>query len=203
MGWLITAGILVLLSLLPLGVSIIYDSNGTLLRLVAGPFRIQLYPTKKKEAKPKKEKASKPKKKKTAAVKSAPKHKKGGNISDFLPFVELAISFLRAFHRKLRVSLLELHVMLAGGDPCDLAVNYGKACAKMAGLWPVLEELFIIKKRDVQIQCDFEASQTLITARLDLTVTLGRLLSLMAVYGCRSLKEIITIINKRKGGAVT
>ena len=193
MGWLITAGILVLLSLLPLGVSIIYDSNGTLLRLVAGPFRIQLYPTKKKEAKPKKEKASKPKKKKTAAVKSAPKHKKGGNISDFLPFVELAI----------RVSLLELHVMLAGGDPCDLAVNYGKACAKMAGLWPVLEELFIIKKRDVQIQCDFEASQTLITARLDLTVTLGRLLSLMAVYGCRSLKEIITIINKRKGGAVT
>ena len=49
--------------------------------------------------------------------------------------------------------------MLGGGDPCDLAINYGKAWAALGNLWSRLEQFFVIKKRDVEIQCDFEASQ--------------------------------------------
>ena len=56
MGWLITLGILILLAILPLGVSVRYDAMGPLVRLIVGPGKITLYPRPKKEKKPKKEK---------------------------------------------------------------------------------------------------------------------------------------------------
>ena len=58
MEWLITLGILTLLAILPLGVSVIYNESGPLVRLIAGPVRLTLFPKKKKDKKekPKKEK---------------------------------------------------------------------------------------------------------------------------------------------------
>ena len=96
---------------------------------------------------------------------------------------------------------LELKLRRAGGDPCDLAVNYGRAWAAVGNLMPRLERLFVIKKRDVEVECDFTASETLVIARLDLTVTPGRLLGLAIVYGVRALKEFLRLQKKRKGGA--
>jgi hypothetical protein len=200
MGWLIALGVVVLLAILPLGVSAGYDSDGPLVRLIAGPVKLRLYPG---SGKPKKEKPPKERKKpapKTAG-KPGEKKKTGGPVTDFLPLVQVGLDFLGDFRRKLRVNRLEMNLILAGGDPCDLATNYGKAWAALGNLWPRLEELFVIKKRNVQIQCDFEGSATLVTARLDLTITLGRLVSLAVRYGLRALKEFMNIQKKRKGGA--
>ena len=52
MGWYITLAILVLLAILPLGASVLYDEDGARVRIVAGPLKIQVFPMKKK---PKKE----------------------------------------------------------------------------------------------------------------------------------------------------
>ena len=60
MGWLIALGLLVLLATLPLGVRVRYDADGPLVRLLAGPVRLTLYPRKvaaKKEKPQKEEKA--------------------------------------------------------------------------------------------------------------------------------------------------
>ena len=51
MGWLITLGILTLLAILPLGVSIKYDEDGAVVKLIAGPVRITLFPRQKKDKK--------------------------------------------------------------------------------------------------------------------------------------------------------
>lgn len=201
-GW-IALGILVLLGLLPLGVSVIYNADGPLVRLIAGPVRLTLFPAKEKkpkkhQEKPKKEKA--PKEKKPAAKKTEPS-KKGGSFLDFLPLLQVALDLLRDFRRKLRVNRLELKLIMAGGDPCDLAQNYGKAWAAVGGLMPQLERIFVIKKRDIEVECDFVAEQTLIFLRLDLTITLGRLLGIVLWHGIRAVIEFFKILNKRKGGA--
>jgi hypothetical protein len=223
MGWLIALGILILLAILPLGADVRYDSDGPLVRIVAGPIRLQVFPGKKKgkkdkkdkkEKKPKKDKKGKKDKQAENAAsgknlpvtgakpaETAPEEKKGGSVLDFLPLVKLGINFLGDFRRKLRVNRLELNLVMAGGDPCDLAVNYGKAWAALGNLWPRLEEWFVIRKRDVRVQCDFEGSETLITARLQITITLGRIISLVVLYGIRALKQLLKINNKRKGGA--
>ena len=119
-----------------------------------------------------------------------------------MPLVKTGLDFLGDFRRKLHVRRLELNIVLGGGDPCDLATNYGKAWAALGNLWPKLEQLFVIKKRDVEIQCDFEASQTLVTACVEVTITLGRLLALVAVYGFRGIKEFTKLQDIRKGGTV-
>ena len=56
MGWLITLGILVLLGILPLGVSVIYDEDGALVRIIAGPLKIQVFPVSRKKKNTEKEK---------------------------------------------------------------------------------------------------------------------------------------------------
>ena len=197
MGWLIALGVLLLLAVMPLGVRFLFDSDGPLLYILAGPLRFKVSSSNKK--KPKKEKPGKQVKKTTG--KTVPK-KKGGSLSDFMPLVRMALDFLGDFRRKLRVRRLELNLVLGGGDPCDLAVNYGKTWAALGNLWPRLEQIFVIKKRDVEIQCDFEASQTLVTACVEVTITLGRLIGLVTVYGIRAIKEYMKLQNIRKGGTV-
>ena len=215
MGWLITLGILILLAILPLGVSVKYDSEGPLVKVIAGPVRIRVYPRPKKQKKEKPEKTQKQKPEQAAEDKNLPKppqppkqtkaakpkETKGGSLADFIPFVKLGIDFLGDFRRKLRLNDLELKLVLASSDPCDLAVNYGKTWAAVGNLMPALERWFVIRKRNVEVECDFTASQTLVTARLDISITLGRLLSLAAVYGTRGLKEFLNFKKKRKGGA--
>ena len=192
MGWLITLGILILLAILPLGVSVKYDSEGPLVKVIAGPVRIRVYPRpkKQKKEKPEKEKKTTPEQAKKAAEEAnlpkppqppkpakteKPKETKGGSLADFIPFVKLGIDFLGDFRRKLRLNDLELKLVLAASDPCDLAVNYGKTWAAVGNLMPALERWFVIKKRNVEVECDFTASQTLVTVRLDISITLGRL----------------------------
>ena len=213
-GW-ITLGVLALLAILPLGVRIRYDAQGPLVKLIVGPVKLTVYPRPKKEKKsPKKEIA----KSASADVQPeepllpnppqpppVPKKKKkpsGGSLTDFLPFIKLGLDFLGDFRRKLRVNHLYLRLILASSDPCDLAVNYGKTWTAVGNLMPALDRWFVIKKRDVEVECDFTASETKVIARMDITMTLGRLLTLVAVYACRGLKEFIQFRNIRKGGAV-
>ena len=219
MGWIITLGVLVLLAILPLGASVKYDAEGPLVKLIAGPVKITLFPRAKKPRKDKKPKeATNDQKKKTTVTKAAsntkqsaantaeseeaPTQKKsGGPITDFLPLVKVALELLNDFRRKLRVNRLEVKLVMAGDDPCNLAVNYGRAWAAVGNLMSRLENFLVIKKRDIDVECDFTASKTTIYARLDLTITLGRILAIAVVYGFRAIVELMKIKNKRKGGA--
>ena len=201
MGWLIALGVLTLLAIMPIGVSFRYDGDGPLVRVLFGAFGVTVYPSGK--TKSKKEAPEKPSKDNKSSMKTAKTpEKKGGKIQDFVPLVRTALDFLGDFRRKIRVRRLDLNVILAGGDPCDLGVNYGRAWAALGNLWPQLERLFVIKKRNVEIQCDFEASQTLVTACLEVTITLGRLLALVVIYGLRGIKEFMKLQKLRKGGTV-
>ncbi len=212
MGWLIAFGVLVLLAILPLGVSARYDAAGPAVRLIAGPGRLLLYPRKKKENRADNPaKGSHDPKEKTGEIgrstrkspnvtADSPEHA-GGSWTDFLPLVKTGLNLLRSFRRKLRVNKLELRLIMAGGDPCNLAVNYGRAWAAVGGLLPNLERAFVIQERNIAVECDFSAEKTTVRFQMDLTITLGRLLGLVVVYGLRVLWNFMQIKKKRKGGA--
>ena len=209
MGVWIAAAIVLILAVLPLGVRVRYNSAGLILRVIAGPLKITVFPRKKKPKK-QKVKQKKPKEEQNAEPSASedkppqppeaqPEQKeKGGSIARFLPFIKLGLKFLGDFRRKLRLDNLYVRLILAGDDPFDLAVNYGQIWAAVGNLMPQLERLFVIKKRDIQVECDFTASETCVVAHLDITITLGRLLALALVYGVRVLIEFLSM--KRKGG---
>ena len=214
MGWWITLGILFLIAILPVGVRFRYNSEGVLLAVLVGPFRIGILPKKKKAKKQDKQEKS-PKKKKEKKTDSGPKtqpdpaakpkkekpKEKGGSWTDFLPLVKVVLDFLGGFLHKLRINDLELKLIMAGDDPCDLATNFGRANAALGNLLPQLERVFVIKKRNIEIECDFWAESMTVIAGADITITIGRILSLICVLAFRGIREYLKIIKKRKGGA--
>ena len=209
MGIWIAGAILLALAVLPLGVRIRYNDAGFVLKVIAGPLKITVIPGRKK---PKKQKVKQKKQKAVQTAESAgseerppqppkaqPEQKeRGGSLTRFLPLVKLGLKFLGDFRRKLRLDNLYLRLILAGDDPCDLAVNYGRIWAAVGNLMPQLERLFVIKKRDIQVECDFASPETTVVVHLDVSITLGWLLVLALYYGIRILFEFLSI--KRKGG---
>lgn len=223
MGWWIALGIFVGLLILPLGISVFYDAAGVRLRVIAGFIRFTIFPKKKKEKKPKKEKPPKKNKEEPIPEKSQQepqkakkksKNKKddtkknikeeapGGSLLDFIPLVKIALKCVKdLFTKTLHIDALYLKLTMAGGDPCDLACNYGKAWEALGILWPKIDDLMTIKKRDIQIQCDFEGTETLVNARVDVTITLARIFGLVFGYGARLLWGYLKIMNNRKKAA--
>lgn len=210
MGWGIFFVCLLVLAWIPLGIRVSYDEAGFEARVIAGPVKITLFPRKNRKKKPKiadssektteettKASSEKKRPKTETTEKDEPGMQSGGSLERFVPWIRLGLDFLGALRRKIRLNNLYLHVVLAGDDPCDLAVNYGRAWAVVGDLLPKLERVFVIGKRDIQVNCDFAAEKITVAARGDMTITLGRTLCLGVIYGIRALK----IILKRKGGA--
>ena len=198
MGWGIALAVILAVGLLPVGLRIVYGESGFRMMVLAGPLKIPLE-FGKKEKKAKEEKTAKATSQKPVKKSEA---KQGGSFTDFLPLLKVLKELLGELRRRLRVKKLELKLSMAGDDPCDLAVNYGRAWAAAESIMPLLEELFVIKKRDVQVACDFVGSQTTLYLRVDAVLSLWRLLGMILRYGFRGIREYLKIIEKRKGGAV-
>ena len=191
MGWLIAAAVICGLAFLPIGFRAIYRKDAPGVWLLIGPFKFRVYPkatTKEKAPETKTKSAGKP-------------SEKGGSYQDFQPVISTITEFLGEFRRKIRVNHLEMKMILAGDDPADLAVNYGRAWIALGNLMPQLERLFIIKKRNLEVECDFAATETLIFARLDATITLARTVHLLTHHGAKVLKQLMKLRKLQKGGA--
>lgn len=202
MGWLIAGLILFCFAWIPVGVRCRYDANGPGAWLLIGPVHWKIYPGKGKKPKKREKKPQekeRPVKKKNGSTEP---EKKGGRLKDFLPLLQVAKDFLGDFRRKLRVNRLEMKLTMAGDEPCDLAVNYGRAWAAVGNILPQLERLFVIKKRQIDVDRDFVGSETTFFLRMDLTLTLWRIFSLVVPHGVRALREYLKINDKKKGGAV-
>lgn len=193
MGWLIALGALIGIAILPIGISAVYNADGAKVQALVGPVRFPLYPRKKKTKGNKKQN--------TAKETSSKKQNNGGSAKNFAPLLQRILDFLREAKGKFRVKHLQMHLTLGGSDPCDLAVNYGRAWAAVGNLIPVLEQHFIIKKREIDVRCDFTVEETRVFASLDLTITVARLLRLGVSHGIPVLREYLNIIKLRNGGA--
>ena len=199
-GWAvfgIVLAVFVLIGCIPVGVDASYRENGLALRHKIGLFKLQVLPAKEKKKKPK------PKAKKPVANKpdaKPEKHKKQGSIpkltlSDILALADLACDTLGNLRRKLRVEVLVLHVTLDGSDPAKAAMLYGRVWAALGALTPKLEQLFVIKKRDIQPILDYNEKEMKLDAQLVLTITIGRAICL----ALRALVRFLKLwLNKKK-----
>lgn len=197
MPWLIALAVLCGVAAFPIAVRAVYCEFRPGVWFLLGPFRVKLYPRKAKAEKAKK------KHNKASGAKGAAKQneKKGANAHDFRPILQTLLAFLADLRTRLRVKNLQLKVVLAGDDPCDLAVNYGKAWAALSALTPQLERLLVIKKRRLEVACDFTSDTTCVYARIDIVIPFGWAAILLTRHGIQLLKQIIELKKTQKGGA--
>lgn len=210
-GWLIFLAVLAALAAAPLGVCVLYDAAGFRVGIRIGPVKYwldwnELVRDKPAENRRMKTKHTGKSKKKSAEEppqgeqKPAPlqKEKLDEIWKTYKPFIEMAVDLLSDLRRKVRIQRLDMRLVLAGDDPADTAAFYGYAWMALGSLWPHLERLFVIRKRNITVQCDFAAAEILFSLRTDITITLGRLVVLAACYGKRLIQEYWKMKNTNK-----
>ena len=197
MGWLIFTLCLLLFLLLPLKLYVRYQGSACAwLRL--GPVIINLYPSNR----PARNKKGNRKNSSFESHEEVKKKQKKTDSENLVAIFKLVLDFLNDFRTKLRVDNLQLRIVLADDDPCDLSVNYGRSWIALGNLYPQLERFFIIKKRQIEIQCDYTADKTVVDASASLSITVGRILVLGAYHGFKFLRKYLTITKNTKDGAV-
>ena len=194
MGWVIALVVIILIACLPVGISARYDEDGAVASLIAGPLRVVLYPRNARKKKAKKKTQKEPSTNSGSGT-------KGGSYKDFLPILQEVLKFVKAFGGRLKVSRLDFKLILASNDPYDLSVNYGYAWVALGNVMPHLERVFAIREKNVSVECDFMASDTIVVAQIDLVIPIGKLLYITGFHGVRALYSYIKIVNQRKGGA--
>lgn len=179
---LITALVLLVIALLPLGVSLRYDETGFWVFLKVFLLKFQLFPSKK-------EKKPKPKKPKKGKPKQADDHpKKGGSLALVKACLPLVKSALQGIRKRLTIKHLELYVVWAASDPADAALTYGCANAALGAIWPLFYQNFKIRNHSLGIDVDFDAAEPTIYANVELTMNVFQILTLALPLGIKFIK---------------
>ncbi len=194
---LIVLAVLLLLSLLPLGVRALYQEGGFFLDLKVGPFLLRVFPLDKKK---KEKKAAEPKKAKKKADKPGEekpaKPKKGGALAlvkAYLPLVRPTLSKIR---RRLTINDLALQVTWAASDPASAALGFGYASAALEILWNVISSNFKVRKHQLGCDVDFNAHEPTVYLDATLTMTLGRMITLVIPLLIRILVIYMRVTKK-------
>lgn len=198
-GWLIVALILVaILLLLQVRIWVVgeYRKGGPLLQAGWGPVRVTLYPRKKKSEKALLRLQKKEEKRKQRMLKKAkpaePKEEKkeARKIGETLELLWELLPVMKEAGRKfkgnLRIKELTIHLTWGGSDPADAAISYGAAQAVMAGVLPVLEANFKVKKTNAVIDMDYTIDKPNIYVKAALSITVMQALSLGLYAGRRA-----------------
>jgi len=172
LGWIIAIVIVLLVLILPVGVSAAYDDNGFLLHLKLGVLKIRLLPRREK---------SRPKRKRRAKEPAQPKEKqkKEKQRLRLRDIRELLRIVLRALHRlrvHLSVDVLRLYITVAGDDPYDTVRLYGAVNAGLGIMLAELHKVLKIRDEDVAADLDLEAQQLQITAKITATLQIWEIL---------------------------
>ena len=197
MWWIFLAMVflLLLICLMPVGLIVKYDTSGFKLLVKVAFLRFSLLKDRKKKRNNQEESE-------TVSQKENKSNEKGGNLSDFLPIARSVIDLLSELRRRIVVRNFQLKLTLAGSDPCDLSVNYGRTWAALGALQPQLNRFLRIRKQKVDVQCDYLAEHTTVFCYVDISISVIRLLLLIATHGTKVLDEYNNLKNKRKGGTV-
>lgn len=165
-----------------------YGEEGLFIKVKAGPFKIHVYPVKKKD-KPSKEKREKESKKKEEAAGEGEKLSKGGALTMVkagLPLIGEAAGDLR---EKIRIDELRLDLLLGGRDAAATALAFGFSNAVIGMILPVFEQNFNVKERRIRTGMDFNAGSTTVWVKAAFSARIGQLLSFALRIGWKFFRN--------------
>ena len=186
---LILAALSIVLFLIPVGIRVRYQKDVLKIWYSIGPVRILSYP--KNDA----DRAGRSDSKlsiRTVLNDPIKANRRYDNvIGDFWAELKTTLELFWSLRPKLRIKRLELKLHLAGDDPAALALQYGGAWVAIGALLPLLEEAFVLNKRQLDVDCSFHGDNTTLDAKLDISIGMGRLLWCLMRYS-------IDVLNRKK-----
>lgn len=188
--------LLAILLLIPAGIRFSYDQGDLGLWARYGPIKVQLYPPKKAgeegdapEPEKVKKKSSKSKKKKEKGPKA--KINKEQILYSLEKLPPILGRALRRTGRRIRISPLKVHLLIACPDPADTALLYGKIEAALAAGLPALHRMVRINDQDIQLFPDFTEERIDAIAEAGVSVRPWDVLSIAVRAGGSLLKWLV------------
>ena len=187
-GWIILAVICLILAIVlftPAGGRVTYDQGSVVVNVRFGPILIPVYPREKgkKEASPRKEEKEQPPEGQEEQTKA--KKKLRVNQAQILYTLEklppVLGKALKRVGKSLRFSPLKLHLLVAGSDPAQTAILFGKLEAALNAGLPVLHRITRIRDQDIRLFLDFQEERMDCIADVGVSTRLWDLL-VMALF---------------------
>ena len=172
------------------GIIIEYAAEGFTADVKVGVFRKKIYPKKRKE------KSSEKKKSKKNKEAEPEESKKGGDAASVKQLLPNILEALKKICRKLMIDDLVLHITVASDDPYRSAVLFGEASAGLGMLMPVLDNLFVIKNRDVGTSVSFTEAKTLVYIKAKFTLRLWEIFYIAFSFGIEFVK--VAVFSKKR-----
>lgn len=191
MWWIIPVAVVLViagLAVLPVGLRVIYDKDGLTAKLLVWFFPYKLNITEINEKSLQRRLKTKRKIEENPEFQPKLVHM-DGSLRQFFPLLDLYLQLLFNQKYRLRVNMLELKLTMANDDPFDLAMNYGKAQTIIHSLMPQLERIFNIKKKKLDVGCDFLAEEPMLYVRADLRLPLVRLIAALYDFIAAEMKQ--------------
>ena len=180
----IIVGIIVLISLIPVGADVAYESGELAVSAKVMGVLIKVFPRPPKdpnapEKPPKEKKPKKPKKQKNPSDgKPKKKLKLSFTKEEIFALVKKVMQGLGKF-RKMRIDRFKLHYIAGGTDPYNTAVTYGYVNSALSALAPLGVERFHVDDCDIYTNFDFAADKTNIDFGIALSIRIGQIFAVI------------------------
>lgn len=214
MIWLLVLLALIALAMVKIGVHVLYEAKKMRLELLISGFKLVVVgDEKKKKAKKAKKEKKEPKtknqqtEKKTVMktqsdpVPKAPQKKKG----KLKPWIDAALEYWREILGLIgrvlttpTLDILRLELWVGGGDAEACAMQYGKICAIVGAVLPVVENTFGIRKRKIDVYCCFDRDDLEISAEASIIVRVYEIFALVFALLGLGLKLLLKAKNNKK-----
>ena len=204
--WFIVLAALVLLAMVKVGVRVTYDEKKLRVELLIFRFKMVLLGDDKTE-KPEKPKKEKTKKDKRPSVRSESKQQKPKEKKNILqyPWVQAVLEYWRELLALVgrvlttpTLDVLRLQLWVGGGDSEKCAMTYGRVCAILGGVLPVVENTFGIRKRQIAVWCCYDRDAIDVSAEAAITVKIYEVFALVFALLGLGIKLLIQARNYKK-----
>ncbi len=170
--------LVVLLLLVRIRFLVSYDEEGMVAYLKILFFKIKIPPDKKK-------------------VKGSPKieapkaESKGGSLNKLKEIIMPAIKTLGKAIRAIRIDKLYGRITIASDDAFKTAMMFGASAAGSGILLPIMENNFKIRKKDIEVNADFEITESIakLAARISIAVWQVIILGFVFVFNYMKYKK--------------
>ncbi|MBR5478601.1 MAG: DUF2953 domain-containing protein [Clostridia bacterium] len=173
--------LLLLVLLIRIKVELTYDCDG-----FRGKFKISFYklrfPSEKKESKPK-------------AKTSTEQKKKGVPIGEVKDLIGLCLEVFGKTVKCIRIDKLCADVKIASDNAFKTAMLFGSSAAVCGIILPPLENNFTIRKKEINVDVDYEAKEILVVLSVGVSIAIWQLIYPGYIF----IKKYMEIKNKQEG----
>ena len=205
MIWTLVLAILAFLAMVKIGVRVTYAEKKFRLELLISKLKMVLIG----DDKPKKHKKEKNKTqiKPTKQVEEKPKPSKAKKKGSILqnPWVQAVLGYWRELLALVgrvltspTLDVLRLQIWVGASDAEKCAMTYGRICAVIGGVLPVVENTFGIRKRQINVWCCFDRDDLDISAEAAITIRVYEIFALVFALLGFGIKIFLQARNNKK-----